>query len=211
MGSNNRQTKYELQTNELYAGLGEFVATFELIVQSMRTSLIFLYNRGDVHHQVIIQTALADKTAESMRSTFVSAFATFINQSEYEQEEKETSLRILNNLSDQIQNLSKTRNEIVHGTWFIGWASQDDTDFSVASGYKPINKKSGIEHRSISRTKEDFDNLIDENRKVSGLIDRFYVSVFHLGKASEQFIWIDKKVTLPPNLWSFKFKNIKNQ
>lgn len=169
-----RTNRYELQTNELYAGLGEFVATFELIVQSMRTGLIFLYNKGDGHHQMIIQTALADKTAESMRSTFVSAFATFINQNEHDQEEKERSLRILNNLSDQIQNLSKTRNEIVHGTWFIGWASQEDTDFSVAPGYKPINKKSGIEHRSISRTKEDFDDLIDENRKVSGLTGHFH-------------------------------------
>ena len=62
-----RTNRYELQTNELYAGLGEFLATFELIVQSMRTSA-YSAQTGQSVHRKLIGDPTANWTAIPARS-----------------------------------------------------------------------------------------------------------------------------------------------
>lgn len=201
-----RQKTYEQQTTSLYAGLGEFVARFELVVFAMRQNLIQLWSGGSVPAQALVQSAVAELTADPIAKIFLASHATAIRQSALEESEKAAGEKILADICKQVRAMITTRNEVVHGTWFIGWAAETDTDFSVADGHKPVNTKAGVEHRDISRNREQFDELIDECRRLVDLVNRVGHVVLSGRSFSKNFITVDKKVTLEPQFWTFKKK-----
>ena len=194
------------QTAQLYAGLGEFVAQFELIVFSMREALVLLWSRlGGWQAQALVRPGLSELTADPVLRVFQSSFATAIDLGPLDDEEKAGGTKILGLIATQTREMIKTRNEIVHGTWFIDWASPDDTDFSVARGEKTVNTKSGVEARDISRTKQDFDALCDECNRIKDLINRLsYVTLSGRSFQANFVLEPNRVVTLKPHQWTFR-------
>lgn len=205
MSPEERQQRYDEQTKELYAGLGEFVVSFELLVfWGLRLQLIHLWSGNSRGLQQLVQPALADLTADPILKIYQATYSTAIQQSSLSPEEKAEGDKILADVCKNVRDLIKTRNEIVHGTWFIGWAGSEDTDFSVAGGVKPTNTKNGVEHRSISRNRGDFDKHIDECRRLKDLLMRLG-SVVQTGRPfSTNFCWLNKQASLDPAHWTFK-------
>lgn len=195
MSPEERQQRHDEQTKEIYAGLGEFVASFELMVfWGLRTPLIQLWSNNSRELQQLVQPAVADLTADPILKIYQATYSTAIQQSRLIPEEKAEGERILVDVCKDVRELIQTRNEIIHGTWFIGWASSEDTDFSVASGVKPTNTKNGVEHRKISRTRADFDKHIDECHRLQELLARI-AGVVQMGfRFSTNFCWLNKKV-----------------
>lgn len=205
MSPEERQQRHDEQTKELYAGLGEFVACFELLVfWGLRLQLINLWSGNSRDLQKLVQPAVADLTADPILKIYQATYSTAIQQSGLSQEEKVEGEKILADVCKDVRDLIKTRNEIVHGTWHIGWASSEDTDFSVAGGVKPTNTKSGVEHRNISRTRAGFDKHIDECRRLRDLLMRVGVVVQMERPFSTNFCWLNKKASLDPAHWTFK-------
>ena len=73
--SETRDERYLRQTSELYEGLGRFVAAFELIVDAMRTQLLFVWSAGPAQNQVLYQPALAELAAHSVKNAFIATMA----------------------------------------------------------------------------------------------------------------------------------------
>lgn len=199
--TDSRQETYEKQTAQLYAGLGEFVAQFEQMIFAMRYVLPMAFGGGrDL--TALIAPAYAELTADPLRRVFGATMAIAIDQSQLPPEEKAVGYKVLKGIVKRVQTLTEKRNEIVHGTWFIGWASSDQTDFSKASGFKPKNTKDGVSHKNISRTRADFDDLIIDCLEASCLVKRMMV-LFHGSTFSHNFIWVDNEVSLEESCWTF--------
>jgi hypothetical protein len=203
-----RQAKYETQTAQLYAGLGEFVAQFEQLIFAMRYILPMAFGGGRETNG-LIAPAYAELTADPLRRVFGSTMAIAIDQSALSAEEKAVGHTVLRSITKRIQTLTEKRNEIVHGTWFIGWASAEQSDFSTASGFKPKNTKEGVAHTNISRTREGFDDLIMDCLEASCLVKRMMV-LFHGSSFSKNFIFVGGEVSLDDAHWTFSRRRTRS-
>ncbi len=207
MNPDDREQLLEDQSNELYAGIGEFIVSFELVIDALRSALIQLWSGRSGMNQFLFQPALAELTADPITKVFQASVAVAIRHTELSAGEKDIGEKIVLSLCKQIRALTESRNEIAHGTWFIGWASADATDFSVANGLKPKNTKTGTLYRSIDRKKEDFDALIDQCRLLRDIIQRFGLMLVmgeRLGTFEKNFTWDEDRVSLTRSLWTFK-------
>jgi hypothetical protein len=203
MDEKTRQEKYEVQTEELYAGLGAFVAGFEQVIHTMRTSLVLALSHN-FQSQQLIRPAYAELTAAPLTSTFQATMARLIEYSEFEDQEKEMGKKVLASVCNQIRTMTETRNEIVHGTWFIGWASETQEDFSVADGFKAKNTKDGATQTNITRTRAEFDSLVDRCHELVDLVNRISGVMLIKRPFTTNFIWNGKTATLDASLWTFK-------
>ena len=68
--------------------------------------------------------------------------------------------------------VNEQRNEIIHGTWYIGWPSQGQTEFNIASGSKDKITKKGIELNSYSWEPKTFDELTEKTKIAADLLHR---------------------------------------
>jgi DNA-binding ferritin-like protein len=198
-----RQAKYEAQTEELYAGLGAFVAAFEQVIHTMRQALVMALSH-DGQSQQLIRPAYAELTASPLTSTFQATVARMIEFSELTDSEKEAGRKILTNVCNQIRTMTEARNEIVHGTWFIGWASESQEDFSLATGFKEKITKQGAAQTDIGRTRADFDHLVDRCQELRDLVNRIHGVLFLNRPFSTNFIWTDRFASLDKSHWTFK-------
>jgi hypothetical protein len=201
----NRNNKYQRQTGELYEGLGRFVEGFELLVDAMRTELLFTWNReGLIQTQGLYRTALAELTAYPIKGVFVATMAELAELTITDSAEHQHVDKVLKYINLHYGEMVEVRNEIVHGTWRIGWASEKDLDFSVADGVKPTNTKSGVAHRDISRSKEDFYQLVDECNMLKCVVQRLGGTLRHNRSITANFPMSKNEVQLEQFMWNFK-------
>lgn len=199
-----RARKLDLAITSQYACLGEFVAKFEFTVFSIRQLLMWVVHSHGAP-QALINPAYAELTAGPLRSVMLSTCSKAIElRADYDETERGIAHGILRSICARFATLTEQRNEIVHGTWFIGWASPDQTDFGMASGYKPKNTKEGVLHTDISREVADFDVLIDECNYLSEMISRMSHTLTFGMYFSKNFQWDGKNVTIEEEYRSFK-------
>ena len=80
--------------------------------------------------------------------------------------------KIIDNLLKRIDKLAEQRNDVIHRTWYIGWASEDQEDFSTASGVKSHNLKIGNRSSSVEFSRSEFDKLSLEADALTALLSR---------------------------------------
>lgn len=168
-----KKTKDELyknQTNELYASLGKFVVKFEQVCHTMRTAIIFILDDSGLKNQQLSNIMLSDHTAEPLRSILHSLIGETVQLNENEK-------KIIKNIFARIQQLTRSRNDIVHSMWFIGWRNKTMIDFAEASGYKLHKNKDGSATKIFKYEKVDFEELSKEAEILSELVFRLYVCI----------------------------------
>lgn len=146
------RARHAEQTSALYAALGRFVAEFELVCWQMRMVILSVLQQAGLQNQQLAHVITADMTADPLRSIAQALIGEAMKLSA-------ADLEVCDNIFKRIANATKTRNDVVHGTWFIGWAGSGDSDFSVASRMKQARGKRGVLHRSIDFTAEGIDAL----------------------------------------------------
>src|SRR5713226_4932168 len=129
MEDQDRKIKYEQQTTALYGAIGRFVVEFEQMCFAMSHAILFALHHGGLRDQQLGHAVLAGLTAGPLREMALSVFAYFYR-------DDESSVAIVRQLAARTQDVITTRNDIVHRTWFVGWASETDTDFSRADSMK---------------------------------------------------------------------------
>ena len=163
-----RREKWETQTKESYALLGEFTAEFQMLCYQFEQSILLM--AGNFNSQKIMQSFLAGMTADPLISTYRSIISDSFSLTEIEKN------RLSNIVKDAIA-LNVKRNKFLHGTWFIGWASADETDFSVARGYKRRTTKDGVNQEELIISEKEFRPLIEECKEVAESIKNFTLSL----------------------------------
>src|SRR5688572_14581111 len=118
MNEAERREKYEAQTQALYAAIGRFAVKFEHVCHAMHWCITTLLRAHGLNHQGLENALLSGLTAEPTLTIFRSA----INEARRETM-SDADKKILKNICSRIKDLIETRNDIVHRTWFVGWAS----------------------------------------------------------------------------------------
>ena len=133
MSGDERQARYEAQTREQFEALGRFVQAFEQMVHALRMGIesrlqsespnMVHFTRMLFHHQVL--------TAWPLWEMFRGVIYTDISEIRpLEAPEIRAFHDVLTKLGREVQALLSARNNILHGTPFIGWASAEQEDFS---------------------------------------------------------------------------------
>ena len=137
-----RGTNYETQTNESYAILGRFVVEFEHLVFALRLILEGQIGSGPAGHRGV-QVLTIELTAYPLGKAF-NSFALLRTQG------NERAGKAINLFRKEFEALNEIRNDLVHGTHFIGWASADQIDFSDPDIIRVKNRTGGVEPSGIS-------------------------------------------------------------
>jgi len=167
MDEKKRNEIRDIQTNELYANIGEFVVKFEHVCHAMQTTITFIMQGEGLRNQQVAHIVLAGYTADPLRTLLESLIGEVITLNDNE-------IKIIKNIFARIQKLTAVRNDIVHSTWFIGWGNETTQDFSEAPGYKLHKNKQGIATKSFKYQAEDFAAYILEANKMSALVMRLF-------------------------------------
>ena len=157
--------KFDEQTEDLYAALGRFAVEFEHVCNYLRSIIMTILSKEGLGNQQVMQILLSDLTAEPLRSLVGSLIPET-------QQLSETDRKIVSKILNSVQDLAKNRNDVLHGTWFIGWASIGDTEFKNAPGIKYKKDKNGVATKTFNWTVDDFNELTEEATKVWRLLAR---------------------------------------
>lgn len=166
MNSVDRQRKYTKQTNQQYALLGKFVNKFELMIYQLRESIKNNAGLQDIRQQKISNIFLAEATANSLINIYRSIILLNPNLDKF-------TSTLISSLYKRTKDLISKRNEIIHGTYFIGWASQDDVEFSTSLGFKNKNKAIGVVTEPLELNKENMQESINECEFLTNFYLRF--------------------------------------
>jgi hypothetical protein len=160
-----RKEKYKVQTKDWYAALGQFVVQFEHVCKNMETCIIFALHGDGLRNQNLAQALLTDLTAAPLHQSFRAIVA------ELRKNDTE-DLRILDNVSKRVEKLIEDRNEVVHRTWFVGWAAVDQEDFSTVRSWKFKKTRRGAEFKPKSYTTSALDDLSKKADELAKIISR---------------------------------------
>ncbi|MBD2501725.1 hypothetical protein [Anabaena azotica] len=159
------QKKLNEQTNELYSAIGEFIVEFEQVCHAISLNIKFILHNDGLKNQRIPDIILAGLTADPLQSMLRSLIHEL-------RDLDETEKKIIKNIFDRLQKLIKQRNDIVHSTWFIGWGSETESDFSVAYGMKYYKSSTSNEPKVFEKTYQDFNKLTEEAKKLKDVFQR---------------------------------------
>jgi hypothetical protein len=192
MDSNERKQKYEAHVGEIYRAIGRYCVSFEHLSHTMQTGIILLFQKGGLNNQKLVHIVLAELTSYPLKSILQAMIGELADLSI---EEK----RICDKIFSKTGKLIEQRNDIIHSTWFVGWANEQDTDFSDAGGYKLSRGKSGAGIKSFEYTAQDFDRFASECEAVAELIGRLWNCVLGDFQVVANFvIGEDGSVSVPP-------------
>jgi hypothetical protein len=161
---------YQKNTKEQYEMLGRFVEAFELMVHEVREASIELAGR-DGRNRALLEVAFHHQvlTAKPLFDIFRVTVIEILNDVLQEQKDKaegiyetdpplivdrngnpfpltikdrDTFLGLLGFIQGKYESLVNQRNNLLHGTWFVGFISVDDPD----SANFHIRKLRGTKH-----------------------------------------------------------------
>ncbi|MGY2211745.1 hypothetical protein [Pseudomonas pergaminensis] len=155
MTEEQRMQKLKEQSKEIYAAYGEFAVKFEHVCHAVHTAMIFMLHGEGLRNQQVANVLLSGLTADPLRTIFAALVA---ETQELNPEDKNIISRVLK----RFQKLTESRNDIIHGTWFVGYATVDATDFSRVSGLKHHRSKDGASAKSFDFSASDFQKLTQE-------------------------------------------------
>jgi hypothetical protein len=100
-----------------------------------------------------------------------------------DEQDKAAFLGILGQIHAEYNDLVNARNNLLHGTWFIGYASQDQQDFSEFSVAKFTTSKSGLRVvEDLPKTAKEMQELSTRCEKMTDWIHRLHACLAFSGQ-----------------------------
>jgi hypothetical protein len=181
---------WEKNTREQYEMLGRFIEGFELMVNEVRELCLFLAAR-DGRNAIMVQTILHHQvfTAKPLFDVLRALIAEAIKDTLQEIENRKTETReadppllrdafgdplpltikdrdalfgVLGFVAKQYDDLCNQRNDLLHGTWFVGFVSEQDPHSAEFFINRLKARKSGLSPASgLPKTAAELKSLAD--------------------------------------------------
>lgn len=178
-----RKKKYEEQTTELYQAIGKYCVKFEHISFAMQNGIKFLLSKNGLQNQQISNIILAGQTAQPLHGILQALIAEMTTNISNEDKS------ICNKIFARTMKAIEKRNDVIHSTWFVGWANQEeDEDFATVDGFKHTKGKTGAGIKDFKYKPEDFLLLTEECEFVENLINRLWSILLFDKKISDNFV-----------------------
>ena len=181
MDTAERKAKYDSQTGQLYEAIGRCAVKFEHVCFSMHQGITLLLSVNGLQNQRLSQVLLADLTAYPLKSILQALIAEIVSLPPPDKS-------ICDKIFIRIQKLIERRNDIVHSTWFVGWASSEDTDFSMVNGHKWARGKQGADLKQATYASADFDAFANECDAVAALVHRLWGCILASRSLANNFV-----------------------
>jgi hypothetical protein len=152
-------------TTEQYAALGRFVEAFEFVVNEVREICIERVCNGmgrsererlveiAFHHQGMAAKPLFD----IMRAIIAEIVS---NPSNFHYADRVAFKSLLGFIESEYSRLYSKRNELLHGTWMIGFVSQDDPDAKEFVVRKYKTTADGLTHAELPKNATELLDLV---------------------------------------------------
>ena len=166
-----RREIFKQQTSESFAALGRYIQEFELMVDCIRTQCTSFLG-GSVRSQIVFShhAFTAQPLFDLYRALILNELSN--NPAKILPKDQILARDLLNDLTAYIQNSVKVRNDIVHGTWRIGWASVDQTDFRDIAVHKLKLVKDGYKIVKPVSSASDLDKEIEKIKHIHRLLSK---------------------------------------
>lgn len=191
MDKQERERKFKEQKTALYSAFGRFAVNFELVCFALRQGIFWMLNSGGLRKERLADILLTDLTAKPLQNIYRSMASEI-------QELSNNDRRVIKNIFKRIDDLIEKRNDIIHATWFIEWASPKDTDFSEARGIKPDRDKKGGKIKLFRFKIKDFNELSKEAFVLLQLISNLSVCLTSNFKIEKNFEFNENKDVILP-------------
>ncbi len=157
---------YQRNTREQYEALGRFVEAFEMMVEEVRGICISLISPGSsspfsknlskiaFHHRAM--------TAQPLFEIMRAMVAEIAHDTEIsDADERKTYLGVMAQIATEYADLCSTRNNLLHGTWFVGYTSQEDANSSRFYIRKHTTTADGLKSLDLPKTVRELHVLVD--------------------------------------------------
>lgn len=126
-----REQRFERQTKEQYEALGRFVQEFEQMVDAARFGcLMITAGNGREQQRMNIVLHHSALSAMPMFEIFRALLGTIIYRDGFDIAEQKIFTSVIKDVHERYRSVASKRNDLIHATWYIGWASEDQQDFS---------------------------------------------------------------------------------
>jgi hypothetical protein len=175
-----REATYKAQTAEQFEAIGRFVQAFELMVDATRMASYSILSQGDPKRGQLVNVVLFHQSMTAkphfdiMRGLYgvlIQEYPTLL------QDDKETINAVLKFCANEHEKLTNLRNDLLHGTWHIGWASPDQQDFSEMLVHKAKVWTSGYKFADLPKTAAELFALAKRCDDLTTLLYRLYGAV----------------------------------
>lgn len=143
------------QVGALHQAIGEFAVAFENISHQQLRCIEVLLKSAGLRNERVMQILFANYTSEPMRVMLQSLIGQLSPPDASEQ-------AIVRNLLGRHQKLISRRNEVMRGTWMIGYGNEQTTDWGTAFGWKLGKNQKGASVKGFKYRVEDFNELTQE-------------------------------------------------
>jgi len=136
MTNEEKATKYKAQRKEFYRAYGQFALEFQIMCEEILCCVIAIIKVGPTNGDAA-NTKLVSLTGGLLIKKFEDLYCTFYKSNELQ-------IAHLKPLFEFLHALNLKRNDIIHGTWQIGFWEIDQIDFDWMIGFKHTSSKNGV-------------------------------------------------------------------
>lgn len=149
--------KYEAQTAELYQALGKFVVKFEHLMWATKHRINLLC--GFSQEAALLLEPYTPRQTVDLLQDLIKQRMEKLSITEEDQD-------LFKDLLSDMRSIISERNKTIHTTWYIGWCSANDTDFSEAHGHKFSSQINFKAHKVTAATFESLSSKSDSLYRV---------------------------------------------
>jgi hypothetical protein len=159
---------YEKNVTKQYEALGRFVEAFEMMVNEARGCCIKLLGRGLTSRQVDLvaiplhhQSFSAKAIFETFRTVLVETIKhkKFAETHGLSEEGIDDFSSVLAATNSEYESLANKRNNLLHGTWFVGYRGSHDPDAETFYVSKFTTSGEGLKAVKLPKTTAELDTL----------------------------------------------------
>jgi hypothetical protein len=152
---------YSKNTKEQYEELGRFVEMFELMVNEARESCIDLLSKDSDHRELVQiafhhQSLTAKSLFEIMRAIITEVIK---DQAHFHYNERISLGAILGQVQSAYDRLANMRNNLLHGTWFVGFTNETDPEAETFYLRKYTTSAQGFTELTLPKKAENLRRL----------------------------------------------------
>lgn len=153
---------------EQFAALGEFVQAFESVVFMCRSGIRTLSGSAQNHPALAMILEHKVMTAQPLLEIWRACLD--MSLSALGKPEQKTAREVADQIAKDFSDLIRIRNELVHGTWFIGFGNEHTVDWSEFHAQKAKVTKTGLKYAELPKTAEELRSLSSRAAGVRDLL-----------------------------------------
>ncbi len=172
----------EAQIEGQYAALGKFIQEFSQICHTLRISFSHLIQGEGLKDFQVGQIIINNKVITA--APLLEIMEALVG---YLKKDDAIGLEIFSHTKVRFRSLIEKRNEITHGSWFIGQQNAEEKDSSEISAHILKTNKKGIKVKTILKSEQEILTLVEECKQVENLFFQFFLTIYLGNQLSEKF------------------------